>query len=38
MGLRTMLKVPDPTIVKTVPAMETLESLVVTIPEMPEIV
>ena len=38
MGLRTMLKVPDPTIVKTVPAEETLESPVVTIPEAPEIV
>ena len=38
MGLRAMLKVPDPTIVKTVPPGETLESPVVTIPEMPEIV
>jgi hypothetical protein len=38
MGLRAMLKVPDPTIVKTVPAEETLESPVVTIPEVPEIV
>jgi hypothetical protein len=38
MGLRAMRKVPDPTIVKTVPARETLESPVVTIPEVPEIV